>query len=632
MRKAYWLAGAALALSSAWAVAQDAPESLLPKMFQDPAPSPTPTARPRPTPAPRLTPAPGAAPRATAPDSRSTSTPVVQALPAQSSERAGAGGSGDSSGRDSGLQLKRLPSLQELARMSPEDFESLIGRRVEFDMPPQARREMHHVGLLDESEGGLPGGSLNSANAELVRLALAGNRGALVSRWGHIALRKALLSRLDAPQGMSPQDFLALRVALLLRMGEYDAARALLQDMDIANYTPAIGSLVLDVYLGTADMTGLCPVMATQGSMRDDPQWDVARSICEAYRGNSTSALAQLDRDLSRGGMPRIDLLLAQRYAAAAGKSRRAVTIEWEDVPELTPWRYALARGVGLAPPPALMKPGFDDATALAPMVGLERRAAAARHGAATGVFSNAALVDLYSQLYADPDTSSAWQERAENLRNAYSLASPAARIAAMREVWDDSSESGNAYAGRVLTAAAAARIAPRADLAQDAPALLGSMLSAGFDANAARWAPVIEGGSDGWALIFLAAPDTRDQASNGDVDRFVSADESNGKQRSGFLVAGLAGLGRLDRGRAMSYSNDLNLLLDRETRWTKAIDAAADRGDAASVAILAGFGMQGSNWRRMTPRFLFHIVSSLRAVGLEAEARMIAAEAIART
>jgi hypothetical protein len=33
-----------------------------------------------------------------------------------------------------------------------------------------------------------------------------------------------------------------------------------------------------------------------------------------------------------------------------------------------------------------------------------------------------------------------------------------------------------------------------------------------------------------------------------------------------------------------------------------------------------------------MTPMHLYHIVSALRLVGLDAEARMIAAEAVART
>ncbi|MCJ2183046.1 hypothetical protein MTR62_10115 [Novosphingobium sp. 1949] len=629
MRAAVLLAGAALTLTSAWAVAQDAPESLLPKMFQDPAPTQSAAPRPRPSPVRRpATPAVSAAPATSA-----SATPVVQALPqAVASDARSDAAAGTA---DSGLHLTRLPTIEELAKMSPEDFESLIGRKVEFDMPPQARRAMSAVGVFDSSEGGLASDSLARANADLVRLALAGDKGRLVSRWGHIALRRALLSRLSAPPGMSPQDFLALRVALLLRMGEYDAARALLQGIDIANYSPAIVDQTLAVYLGTADMTGICPVMATQGSLRDDSEWDAARAICEAYRGNSTSALSRLDRDMRKGDMPRIDVLLAQRYAGAAGQSRRAVTIEWDEVKDMTPWRYALARAVGIAPPASLMKPNaqrYDAVTALAPMVGLEKRAGAASRAAQSGVLSNAALVDLYAQLYADPDTGDTWQGRAEQLRDAYSLTASADRIAAMRSLWSDLGRSGNAYGGAVLTAAAAARILPSADLASDAPDLIGSMLSAGYDANAARWSRVVERGSRAWALIALSAPSGANAASKGDVDSFVNADDSAGKRQAGFLVAGLAGLGRLPRSTAMSYSNDLGLVLDGETRWTRAIDAAADRGDAASVVILAGFGMQGSRWQRMTPRYLFHIVASLDKVGMGAEARMIAAEAIART
>ena len=51
--KSAWLAGgAALALSSAMVLAQDAPVDLLPPGFDEPAPAPTPTPTPRATQAP----------------------------------------------------------------------------------------------------------------------------------------------------------------------------------------------------------------------------------------------------------------------------------------------------------------------------------------------------------------------------------------------------------------------------------------------------------------------------------------------------------------------------------------------------------------------------------------------------
>ena len=620
MRVSHLLAGAALALTSAWAVAQDAPESLLPRMFDEPAPSPSP--RPsRPTsPAPASTPAPGGGPRPVA-------TPVVQALPGQPAPEDAL-----SEGEQRNL-LKRVPSLEELAKMSPEDFEELLGANVVFDTPPQARRSMERAGLLDEGEGGLRAQSLAGQNGALVRLALSANKGALVSRWGHILLRRALISRLQPPQGMSPQEFLALRVSLLLRMGEIDAARAVLQDIDIADYTPPIGKAAFDVYSRTADFTGLCPIMATQGTLQESTAWDVAKTICEAFRGNSTAALSKLDRDMSRGTMPKIDLLLAQKYAGAAGKSRRAVTIEWDDVQTLTPWRYGLAIGVGLEPPSRLMDaagPEYAYTTALAPMVGLGRRAAAADRAGAAGVLSSAAMVDLYAQIYADPDVSGEWQERAETLRNAYTLEDASARLAAMQSLWKG--PGSVRYARQVLTAAAAARIPASDAFANDASPLIASMLAAGYDANAMRWSSVVPAGSEGWGLLVLAAPGRIRPVDTGALDRFVGDDGSTGKRKAAFLVAGLAGLGRLGADDVGRYSNDMGLSLGTGTRWTRAIDDAARRGDSAGVVLLAGFGMQGANWYRMTPRYLFHIVSALRAVGLEAEARMIAAEAVART
>jgi hypothetical protein len=519
--------------------------------------------------------------------------------------------------------------------MTPEDFQDLLGLKPDFDMPAGARRAMSHVGLIDQAEGGLDGTVLAGQNGRLVRLALAANQGPMVSRWGHILLRRALVSRLDAPRGMTPQEFLALRVGLLVRMGEGDAARAILQDMDAGNYTLDIDGVAFDVYADTADFTGACPVLATQGPVRDDAQWNVAKSICSAFRGNGGAAIAQLDRYRYRGTMPRIDLLLAQKYAGAAGRSRRATTIEWDGVDDMTPWRFGLTNAVGLAPPDALMKTAdarYDSVAALVPMVGLPRRAAAADRAAAAGVLSSAAMVDLYGQLYAEPDVTGDWSDRAEKLRDAYVLEDPAARVAAMRSLWGGAKTAPQDYSRKVLTAYAAARIPASPELSDSAAPLIASMLSAGLDANAMRWANVVNAGSDGWALLVLAAPNHSSQVDTGDIDKFVDADESENSRKSAFLIAGLAGLGRIDSSAAGTYSANLRMGLGSETRWTRTIEAAVRSGDVTTVTFLAGLAMQGANWSQMTPRYLYHIVSALRAVGFDAEARMIAAEAVARS
>ena len=108
--------------------------------------------------------------------------------------------------------------------------------------------------------------------------------------------------------------------------------------------------------------------------------------------------------------------------------------------------------------------------------------------------------------------------------------------------------------------------------------------------------------------------------------------DQQDDDSRKGaFLVAGLAGLGRISPDDAQSLATDHRLPLGLQNSWTRAIDRAAAANQPATVALLAAAGMQTQSWKAVHPAYLMHIVSALRRVGREPEARMIAAEAITR-
>lgn len=615
---------AALALVSGLAVAQSAPESLLPPGFDEPRPSPTPSPTPRPSgsaPAPAPTPTGGA-----------TSVPVIQPLPSQSGSRGGGGAAAPVPALPS--FAGKLPTLDQLEKMSTDELDEFLGLKPKVDIPPGAQRSLEQVGVLAPSEGGLPTFSLANQPASLVRAALGNANGPVVSRWGHILMRRALASRLQAPADMDPVEFAALRVAALNGLGEFAAARAVAQDIDTANWNPALTAAALDAYIGTADLVGACPAVRLQGNKREDVNWRLVQGICNAFAGEAARAKADLNRVRSRGQAESIDALLAQRFAGAAGQGRGAVTIEWNGVEELTPMRFALANAVGEPVPENLLEnagPYYSRVAAVAPMLGLAQRIAAAEVAAREGILSSAALVDLYSQASVEEDVEGAAATLAAQLRLAYVGGSPAARMAAIRDVWSAGGANGIDYARLVLTAYAAARLEPSEDFADNAGPLLAAMLSAGFERDALRWAGVVPQGSAGWAQLVFASPNRNTAVSTGAIDDFVGDDASDKKRKAQFLVAGLAGLGRIDADSASSYSSDLKMGLGGATRWTRAIDAAAAVDNQALVAFLAGLGMQGSDWQQMTPRHLFHIVRSLDRVGLSAEARMIAAEAVAR-
>lgn len=602
-----------LGSGSTLGLAQSQPEDLLPPGFGEPPPSPAPARTSAPAPAaPTPSPAPAMNPGE-----------VVQPLPADNPARAPA-----SSGE--ALDISGLPTLAQLEAMSTDELDELFGLKPKVDIPAAAQRGMERVGILDPDEGGLPVFSLAGQPAELVRAALAGTRGPVVSRWGHILLRRALVSRMAAPEAMDPAEFTALRAAVLNRMGEFGAARALVQDVDTANYSPGLTDAALAAYIGTSDILGACPAVRLARTAREDGDWRMTAAICSAFSGEATNANNDLRRLMNRGDAERIDALLAQRYAGAASDGRREVTIEWDGVTALTPWRFALANAVGADIPDSLRSgagPYYAMAAATAPMLTPAQRLPWAEQAARRGVLSSGAMVDLHAQLFEEDEDDSAG-EAAQLLRTAYVGGDGAARLNAIKTLWGDATT--DPYGRWVLTASAAARVDPSEDYSADAGPLIASMLTAGFDRDALRWAPVVPIGSMGWALIALSRPQAQ-PVSGGQVGDFLGDDASKDRRKSRMLVAGLAALERTTPGAVSEFSADLGIDLDRRSRWTQAIEAAAASRNQMLVVLLAGLGMQGESWDQMTALHLFHIVRALDRVGLGAEARMIAAEAVAR-
>ena len=153
-------------------------------------------------------------------------------------------------------------------------------------------------------------------------------------------------------------------------------------------------------------------------------------------------------------------------------------------------------------------------------------------------------------------------------------------------------------------------------------------MLSAGYDGPALEWRGMVKPGSEGWALLALADPSTSAVA-YGNFETYRGAATPRKAQ---MLLAGLAGLGRLNTADAERGAQAADVRIGGANAWTRAIDAAGRRGEPGMVALLAAVGMQAPNWDHVTPEALFHIVAAMRAAGMTNYARMIAVEAVTRT
>ena len=480
-------------------------------------------------------------------------------------------------------------------------------------------------------QGGVAADAFGDANGPMIEALMRGLHGPIASRWLSIALRRALVSPLDTPAGLNGADFAAERAWLLVRMGEAVAARSVVQGVDDANYTPKLYQVAMQVALATGEPAALCPLVDEAVARDPERAWALVKPICVSLAGTPGAAMPLLAAVRRRHVASGIDYLLAQKIVGAGGQGRQAVTIEWDAVSQLTAWRYGLATATGVAIPDALyatVGPQVAGWRALSPSIAAADRAAPADRAAMMGVLSSAALVDLYASLNEAQDEAAGASEISDDLRAAYEDPTPEARRAALVRLWGGQT-SRTPYARIILTAQAAARLQPdKADA--DTDRLVAAMLSAGMDRTAERWRGQVGEGGDAWAMLLLADPDAAGSMSYGTIGRYAGAGDAALKQR--LLFAGLAGLGRLSPDDVERGAKALDVRLGLQNSWTRALDRAARHDQPGMVLLLAAVGMQSADWRGVSPEALYRIVEALRATGQDGPARMIAAEAIART
>ena len=567
------------------------------------------------------------------PDAPTADTPVTEPAPTGNEAAPAAPSRTVSPGADSIVQEMTLDDLALLEALPPLE--------PPIEIPDEARRPIDFVGTLDESGGGLGADAFGNADGRFLSSLMRNLDAPTPSRWGAMLMRRALLSRVPAPVNVHPVDWVAERAWLLLRMGEADAARMLVQSIDVDQFTPKMFAIAVQTALATADPAGLCPLVGPGAEISDEAVWPLAEAMCASLAGEPGKAASLIEQARRRGRGDPIDLDLAEKLVGAGANARRAVTIEWDDVGRINSWRFGLAAATGMEIPDRLMRGAGAHVLAWqarAPMIPIEQRLAAIQAAASLGVFSSAALVDTYSLIADTTDPSEIAQSVGGRLRVAYAARDPRARMNAIRALWDEVGEDRvGRHARMILTATAAARMPAAPAFAGDARPLLRSMLTAGYDQRAARWSDVVgamEAGEDAdraWAMLALATPRPTVEISAGRVETFQGTDDTDDDHATRLLVAALAGLGRLEAGEVNALAADLSLRFGTATPWSRLIGQAAERGQAGTVALLAGVGMQTGDWRGVPAEHLFHITRALRRVGLDYEARMIAAEAIAR-
>ena len=591
--KAALAAGAAVALALALigpAIGQETPESLLPPGFNQPPP---PAGTPPQTP----DAAPGAVP---APETAAPSPP------------------------DLPLDEAGNQAADEEAPPAPEE------------LPEAARRPISEIGIA----AGYGADAFGDVDGRYLVTLMRRLDTPIASRWAEIMLRRMLLAPTPAPRGEGQADWVADRAALLLRLGEADAARTLVQAVDVERFTPRLRRVAVQTALATSDPAGLCPLPDGPETIGGQPIWPMVRAICASLSGDIATANASIGR--APPGDP-IDHALAEKLVVAGGGGRRKVDIDWTAVDQLTDWRFGLATALNVILPQRLLEAApawFQGWLARAPMLAAADRVAPARQAAVLGTVSSSELVDLYGRVYdeaGDFDTESP----AGRLRTAYRGDDDAARLTAMHALWDKGAGDAepterDRYAGLILTARAAARVGPSAERSDDYALLLASMFSAGLDLQANRWGAVVNGATGlpanhAWSMLAVGAPHPAVAIDAARVRAFAKQAGEEGAHRTGMLLAALAGLGRLSAADATAIAQENGIQLGGQSAYGRALDRAVVANQPGVVAMLVATGMQSPTWAGVPANDFYRMIAALRAVGLEGEARMISAEAMTR-
>lgn len=496
-------------------------------------------------------------------------------------------------------------------------------------------RDISVIGPLTPAAGGY---GLNTFAGSRGRfLASLANRmnAPIGSRWAAITLGRALLSESRGPADINPGDWVAARTWLLVRMGEIDGAKRLVDSVPVDRYSPALYRVAGQAALAAADINGLCPIAVNGRLLSKDALWDLAVGMCAALQGDDITAARVFDtlgEDSKR--VDPFDVRLGERVATLAGGAGRAAIIDWNEAPALTPYRYAVATASGIAVPAEKLEalgPARAGWLVRNPGVDAETRAAMLRQAAVLGTMSAAEVTSGVAALEpSDTAAETGADSRAAQLRIAFAGGSLSDRRNALKAIIASDGKGDGRYGALIEAATAAARLPISPASAADSADIIAALLAAGDTRTALRWWPIADDApkavrARAWAL--LAAGTGGIKASRSDFADWRSATNANDHQAA-MLLAALAGLGVATGG---DWAGDRSDLLPTTTNsWTRAIDAAGAAGRSGEAIMLAATGLQGT-WQDVPPLHLYHIMAALNRVGRAREARLIAAEAVTR-
>lgn len=461
-------------------------------------------------------------------------------------------------------------------------------------------------------------------------------------------LRRVLASAAAPPPGAWERGaFLAARLDALMRLGAFEDAE---RTAEAAGEPGALRPRA-EAAFWRGDLAAACATTRAAARERGEPAWRRALVLCQAADGETETAaltLALLQDEAEEADIPWLRLA-----ARLLGQIDSADAI-FDDGPGFAASVAAglladaeTARGLG---------PAAARAAALRPELDMDTRLAAAERAAALGALAPRRLAEIYRE--AAPETGGDAGEpegpraRALFFRSAAAADSDARRAALLASLWAPAPD-GPGFAPLARAAAGMLRaIVPAPSLAWFAPAAIRAALAIGAAETAAAWYRALSAAADGgdaaavtarWRMFLPVAalgaaaglPWTERSAAQWwsampEGPGAPGPEERAARAERGFTV--IDALGRPVGAEGWALFLDAppasrTVVPNIGLRY--GMRDAARAGRVGEALLLAALALGEDGPVGASPLALGAVLRALRALGLESEARAVAAEAL---
>ena len=513
------------------------------------------------------------------------------------------------------------------------------------------------IGLMEEAEGGFPYDMWRGSDRALIERMLPRLPAGGTSRAMNDLARRLLLSTAAPPAGPAKENLLAIRIERLAAMGDSVSMNHLMRSVPPDLYDSALLQTRLDSLLLIADYVGACSLARELVRRDDTPYWEKVLIFCQAL--NERHDAAALGLSLLRERSVEQDLGFETLLRALAGDG----SAKLDSLPAPTALHLSMVRAARLSVPEDAgegAEPAIARAIALTAGVPLDFRLRAAERAEALGTLDTETLAELYVSVpFTSEELAYPWRRLKTDkgpmaralLHQAIAIqVVPAARAEVLRAAWQLGGESGGwdgyATAARV-TLSELIGLNPLPELVWIAGDAIRALLAAGRPDMVTGWLDLAasQAGANAKAAAAVAAlspiiglADDED-ATPWDDARFAAwrqsqngATEGMRRLRTAMLFGLMSALDRKTPPQAL-----LTQLDGPETVWVKTpppafmrqLDLAADEGRIGETVLLALVALDSANSGAPSPMTLSAAVSALQRIGLGAEARAIAIEAV---